>query len=258
MAGATVRRAAMGESMKQAVRDALPPNWQGRTVGEVDQFLTMSEETGLNTVWVPRLDVIRELLAAEDDQARGAVLNDRRSDILDDVETCLGGVTHDSLVDDVRLARQAVGAVRDGYDAPGQALAASVLSGTVHDLFAFQRFGDARKRFIRDDPDHVGLSMFRIIAILRTFGRAVTKTDEADPGFNRHASLHAHEGQYTSSHAVSALLLLAGVLREADHLLYRQERTQSDEASEGAAEVASQPSPGRMGCGGDRTDLGAG
>jgi hypothetical protein len=125
--------AAMGKSMQRSVAEALPPNWNGRDVGEIDRILSMSEETGLNTVWIPRLDVIRELLAAEDDDARSAVLTARRGDILDDIATCLEQVTHDSLTQDAQLAKAALAAVRAGYDAPGQALAASVLSGIVHD-----------------------------------------------------------------------------------------------------------------------------
>jgi hypothetical protein len=113
----------------------------------------MSEETGLNVVWVPRLDVIAQLVAAQGETDRNAVLIDRRDDILTDTEACLSEVTHGDVADDVQLARSAVAAVRDGYEAPGRALAASVLSGLVHTAFAFRRFAVARERFIRDDPD---------------------------------------------------------------------------------------------------------
>jgi hypothetical protein len=216
--------AGMGEPLRQAVAEAMPPNWEGRDVGEVDRFLAMSAETGLNVVWVPRLDILEQLAAAEGEAERNAVLTDRRDDILPDIEACLDEVTHDGVADELHLAKSAVAAVRDGYEAPGQALAASVLSGLVHTTFDFKRLATARERFIRDDPDQVALRMFRVTVILRTFGRALARTDEADPGFNRHASLHALEGQYTGPNAISALLLLAGVIREVDHLLHRQDR----------------------------------
>jgi hypothetical protein len=218
----TVRK--QGEALKRLATEFFPPNWDGRATGEVDQILAMSQSTGLNTVWVPRLEIIRELLVAPDDAARNAVLVNREDDILEDMDSCLDGVTHTSTTEELRLARDAVSALRDGHPAAAQALAASVLSGLVHTAFAFKRFADARARFTRDDPNEVSMRQFRLTAILHTFGRALAKTDEADPGFNRHASLHAHEGHYIREHAISALLLLVGVLREVDVLLNRRDR----------------------------------
>jgi hypothetical protein len=213
-----------GEAMKRLVDEAFPPNWEGREVGEVDQILELSLRTGLNTVWVPRLDVIRELLNGADDEARDAVLVRRQPEIMEDIDGSLDCVTHESMVEELRLTRAAVASLRDGHAAPAQALAASVLSGIVHTTFAFSKFAEARARFVRDDPNEVALRVFRLTAILHTLARALTKTDEADHGFNRHKSLHAHEGHYTRAHAISALMLLAGVLREVDLQLNRQPR----------------------------------
>lgn len=215
---------------RQLLETSLPPNWSGMSARDVDRVLAFSDQTGVNTVWVPRLEIINELTAADSADAVERVLTARARDILADIDACIDGVTHRSMTEGLRLTREAVAAARDGHYVAAQALAGSVLTSLVHTTLGFERFKDARARFMRDDPDHVGLSVFRLTVTLRTLGRALTPTWEADPGFNRHASLHAHSGHYTPIHSLSALMLLAGVLREVDHQLNRQDREREDAA----------------------------
>jgi hypothetical protein len=224
-----IERAA--EVARQALRRSFPENWDDLDFEQCKPALALGLEHGVNVVWTPRAEIIRELVAAVDDEARARILVEREADILDDIESVLVDVTHSGLGHLPALARKAVNAHRGGHREAGHALAGAVLSGVVHENFGFHHFAEARARFQRDHPMHVEMSLLRITAVLYTFGRALQPTDVAPPGFNRHASLHALAGQYTPANAVAAMLLLAGVLRELHFWLTAQDQEDEQEAA---------------------------
>jgi hypothetical protein len=69
---------------------------------------------------------------------------------------------------------------------------------------------------------HVSIGRFRLVAILRSAGRAIAeyrgKPGEAVPTvFNRHASTHrVVAAQYTQLNALTSLMLVTSLLRELD------------------------------------------
>jgi hypothetical protein len=213
----------LAERMRRAWLEALPPNWRGMSTDDVKACVDMAMESGLNVVWVPRREIVGALLGAEDDAAREAVLIDRTGDVLDDLAATLAEVTHPDLSDFRAAAAQAIDACRGGHFAAAQSHAAAALSGVVHRQFGETKFSKARERFERDHPDNVELRLLRMTTLLHVFARALTHTDYAQPGFNRHATLHGWAYQHTHANAVAALLLLVGLLRELHEWFEREE-----------------------------------
>jgi hypothetical protein len=205
------------EAAQRALKAAFPPNWHELTWEEMRSALGFGAESGINVVWAPRAQIVGELLTAADHETREQILVDREYEILEDLDRCLDLATHPSVEPEVLYAREAIASQRDGGPAAAQALSASVLSALVHDEFQFERFADAREKFTSEDPDDVDLQLARMTMLKQTFGRALHHTDHAPgPGFNRHATLHAHDGAFTRPNALAALLLLVGVVRELD------------------------------------------
>jgi len=208
----------------QRTLDVALPNWRGLEVEEIEPALDFGAETGITTVWVPRGDIVRELLAARDDADRDRVLVEHETEILEDFHECLAAVTHGELREEADLCGKALAAHRAGHPEAAHALTASVLSGLVHEKFGYKHFSDARARFTEDDPNDVALSVVRLTALLQVFGRALHHTDYAPgPGFNRHATAHGHAGQYTQVNAIAAHMLLVGLLRELDFWFKRED-----------------------------------
>ncbi len=214
----------VAEQLRETWLSALPTNWRDLTTDEITAAVDLALDTGIAVVWVPRPDIIRVLLTADDTPAREQVLIAHDDEILDDLTAALAEVTHPDLQHLPTAAEQAINAYRDGHHGPAQSHAAATLSGIVHRHFAYRKFADARVRFERDHPDDVGLAQLRMTTLLRVFGRTITHTKYAQPGFNRHATLHEIPGdQHTPAHALTALLLLVGLLRELDEWFTRRD-----------------------------------
>jgi hypothetical protein len=206
-----VRRAVQG--LEGDLLSALPENWRDIDFDELERAVMLAMEDGLALVWVPRGEIVRAMIDAPSRGEREAILLARESEILDDVDGALNRVQGDRLVHPRDLARAAAAAHRDGHHAAAQTLAAAALSALVHG-FGFQRFAQAREEWERDHPMEVDLFDVRITTLLQAFARALHHTDYARPGFNRHATQHGHVGQFTTQHALTAHLLLGGLLRE--------------------------------------------
>lgn len=204
------------ETLDRAVRGVFPVNWEVLTIDEVARAIDLGAEDGINVVWVPSAPVIRDLIAAPDRRARAIVLEHRRHEILADVAATLGQVRHPALARNVELASEARAAMQEDRDAASQALASAVLSGVVTENFGHRYFRDAREAWEAMSPSESELPLLRLATVLSAFARALQHTDDAPPGFNRHATLHGHTSQFTAANAMAALMLVTGVLRELD------------------------------------------
>jgi hypothetical protein len=210
------------ERFRQVWEEALPPNWGGLSaVDGVSRILEFMDETGWALAWVPRSEVITELLAAEDEK-RAVVLLASETEILGDLVACLSEISDPSLHESRDSAAEAVECYRDGKPRGAQALATNLFSTLIHENLEQPSFAKARAEFTRDDPMHVNIGRFRLVAILRTAGRAIDvyrgEPDEPVPTvFNRHASTHQVGAvQYTRLNALTSLMLVVSVIRELD------------------------------------------
>jgi hypothetical protein len=123
------------ERLRQAWDDALPPNWEGFEVEEVTAAVERIESTGYCLVWLPRIDIVREVLAA-DEAATKKVLVARLGDVLADAEAVLIDVTDPELALERDAAGAAIRSFQDRHWMSAQALASSVFTSAAHKTFA--------------------------------------------------------------------------------------------------------------------------
>jgi hypothetical protein len=202
------------EQMERYYRECLPSNWRDFSTDQVDQAVDLALDTGLSLVWVPRAEIVEELLVASPTE-REHVLRSDEPDVLHDLGACLDEITHSALRNFQQAGKEAVAAYRGGLPWASQALASAAISGAVHELFGEDTFADARERFEREHPSEEDMRLFRMRVLMWACARALRGTAEGLSGFNRHASLHGvFEDQYTEANALAVLLLLVGLLRE--------------------------------------------
>jgi hypothetical protein len=193
-----------------------PPNWQSLPPDVHLQADLLICETGLCLVWAPDSDVISRLAKAPDKDSRDEVLRVNANRILDSIGTTLAEVTRPELAGLRDLAVEAVEAHRSGYFAASQTLAAAIVTAVVEDHYGF-KFVTARAAFDAEAPETAGLWSHRRALVQRALHVAIKNSWLRTPqsGFNRHLTSHGSEPcHYTEAHAIEALLLMSGSLRE--------------------------------------------
>ena len=198
---------------------AVPANWPA---DRLDDGLRFVAETRWPIVWVPRLQVVTQLLdAPEPDRISTLVANG--ADVLADCEAAIDDITVERYEDVLPFAHSAIAAFRDGHAAPAQALVAALLTTIVQHHLGFARLSDA-KTSLTVDPDNADFDVMRIALIagcvpdtLASFRES--QGDEVPREFNRHASLHrVCVEQYTEENALIGLMLASALLRELNEL----------------------------------------
>lgn len=203
-----------------------PPNWP-RDI-DLDAMQAILNDEGLPLVWVPRAEIVTEILAAESREERVAVLVARRAEVADDCRAVLAEVDHPRLLGQRRLLAAAVDALADGHDEAAQALAVLVaetavlqaaaaghIDGVAKNTKLYQRVKDA----VRVNLDEAPVWLLRVAASLAPLAGFFTpffpnKGDPVPKGMSRHVTVHfAVDEHYTEEHAVVAVLLMASVVR---------------------------------------------
>ena len=210
------RLAQFGEQARIALRNAMPENWQQFGVEQLRGLIELTAEHGVAVVWVPRGEVVAELLAASTDEERDRLLISHRSEILEDLAAVIAETDSSALQGPLRAASQAVDAARTGIDMAAQSLVGSTLTHFVNDELGHQRFDKARTHLRRRDPNEVALDLLRETALLHCLANVIEHTTHARYGFNRHATA-GHDDmfeQYDEANCLRGLLLLVALLRE--------------------------------------------
>lgn len=217
------------EGIAEALRRSLPSNWPER-VGDADKIVDLMKRTGLPLAWVPRAEIVEALLQAQDDDARFAILSERRDEILEDVERCLTEVGALDLQDERMAAERALAAFKDGHAEAAQALAAAAVTSAVEKEFG-TRLAAVRKEYSDRDPMQASIFRFSLVATLVMIANQVLALfepheDQIPARFNRHASLHrVSPVQYTEVNALVGIMLVASLLRGFEALRARKART---------------------------------
>jgi hypothetical protein len=210
--------AEMGKTIVAAWERALPANWTGFSTDEVTAIIELAENTGLCLVWIPRAEIVSDVLAAGAPNASG-VLQARREDVLDDASDALAQVTESELAPERDAAQAAIRALRDGHPEAAQALAASVLTSALHVLFR-KGTSKIRRDLVATHPNDAVLQQLRLRTIYLAASHALSefRPETARPmrrDFNRHNTAHRITAeQWTSANALSAIMLVAALLRE--------------------------------------------
>lgn len=208
------------EQWKRAWEEALPPNWEGFEPEDISSVVQLIEKTGYCLVWIPRAEILRDIMAAGDAETTKILLA-HREEALDDASALLAEVGDDDLALEREAAEEAIRTLRDGHTKAAQALASSVFTSTAHKLFEMGTSA-IRKRMEETHPDDAGISQLRLRAIFLAGARAFAefRPDRARPvrrQFNRHNTAHRITAQqWTEANALSAIMLASAFVRELD------------------------------------------
>lgn len=206
------------QQAREAWQESLCPNWHELTADELGQTLKLIEETGICLVWTPRADVIRAILGQTQRQEQLRVLEQRRAEVLEDIEAALRDAAGAEIVgheDACDFAVKALAAERDGHSEAAQALTAAGLGPILHDAFGFELLGGAYKDFSNTDMDEATLRLMKISLLQLCTAKALTDTKRVtEPGFYRHATQHGERSYFTRATSLAALMLLTGWVRE--------------------------------------------
>jgi hypothetical protein len=203
----------------------LPVNWRDRADISLTAAMAALEE-GVPLIWVPRGGIVAELAACENSAARDAVLVRERLAIAADCAAVIGEVDRADLAPLLPLAMEVTDAVQAGLLSAGQALAANVFDTWLRDAtargLAFRpgKGGVYRNALGQIGPvsDETLLAELHQICALTPVVVAleVFWSGQPVPGrFSRHATAHrAGPEQYTEPNAITAMMLMASLLRE--------------------------------------------
>ncbi|MCX4682715.1 hypothetical protein [Kitasatospora purpeofusca] len=218
-------------------KDWLPDNLTGLDATRWMWLLRVAAKDGTCLAWAPRAEIVDALLALPSTADRRQYLIDHRLEVVEDVEASLEEVDHPDLLDLRTLTLQAAACIRDGHDAPAQALLGNVLDTlmTAHGR-AWLRSYFPEGTFPPDPSTgshrvitgalgaYTGNSQLRrlpavllVTAMKNVFLNGVGRQHT----FNRHLSAHkASTHTYRTEFAFAALLNTQALLRLVDRYLY--------------------------------------
>lgn len=142
----------------------MPRNWAELETGDVFKVIDLVRITGCCIVWVPRAEIVRELLDAEAEDANSILMN-RIDDVLVDCLAALNEVTSPELQPETEGAADAVRAYQDGHTRPAQAMASSVFTSTAHLWFQMHELWRVRAAMSNQDPEDAAISHLRLCTI---------------------------------------------------------------------------------------------
>ncbi|MBO1754759.1 hypothetical protein [Allobranchiibius sp. CTAmp26] len=197
-----------------------PPNWPPGV--DFDRVVEVIRDDGLPLVWVPRAELVKEVIDAEDRAARVAVLLAHVTELVHDCRTVLPGVTYAGLSGQRKLAARCVEALEQGHHEAAQALAVAVIETAVSRTLG-GNYAQVKQQVLFD-PDLVPYTELRLRAALAPIHRFYTDWSPKSPhpapeAVSRHVSVHhADPSHYTEANSLIAVLLACSVLRALQEL----------------------------------------
>jgi hypothetical protein len=213
-AGEQLRR--VSKDFLESLRQSYPANWRQLDREEINAAEELMLNSGISLAWVPRPDILREILGAGGEEARTAVIEARSGEIIVDIEAVLAEVMLPRLEKTVDSAYKAIAARRDGHTEAALALSAVALSDLVHDFMGEKDFGRIRKKIGEVDPHNdVDIQDFALYMVGKVWAWAYRRFEEISvAGFNRNLTLHRLGDHYSGANLIAVLMLLAGLSRE--------------------------------------------
>ncbi|MET8265293.1 hypothetical protein ACWD8I_07020 [Micromonospora arida] len=120
-----VGRAASSPALQTALEWSRPRNWWGIGIDPLLLF-NLARDAGIPLAWVPRGEIIRELVAAPSKSAMNSTLVRRSALVLEDCSTVVAECTDERLQDQLPLAEAAIAAYCGGHPEAAMALAVSL------------------------------------------------------------------------------------------------------------------------------------
>ena len=194
----------------------LPPNLQDQV--DLAEVAKLTLDEGIPLSWVPRADIVEELVTAEGSEVRWAVLEARMVDILDDCEAVLAEEQHEW----ARQCRTAIGALRSGNEGSAQSHAANIIDSILRRWGGNGGPDDARDR-ARNPLDDLSMELLAEQLTIRPLARAFGHAKPGKPvvTFKRHATAHqvGYQGVFSKRHALVAVMLATSLTVEYGGLL---------------------------------------
>ncbi|MEU5263940.1 hypothetical protein [Amycolatopsis sp. NPDC021455] len=230
---------ASGKRVDELHRRAAPPNWVSEGKADVDYFAAVrfSLAQGVPLAWVPDPETVKLLLAAHGDEAVSvhAVLDDRRELILDHCDSRLDELDRAPAVSpSVRVAREAIRALRLDLPSPAQAAATNLIDELLRTAFTIVYGGRhsqaktlSRVQSLSERAHSAGLSFLASLGILRELATMMPLLHAMTPWwpesgapapttFSRHVTSHfiTAPGQVTPTNALVAVLTAVSLLSQ--------------------------------------------
>lgn len=208
-------------AMLERLREQLPPNWPERI--DFGAVTTVIQDDGLPIVWVPRQEIVTELLAAPNREARVKVLVAHSSEVMQDCRDVLATIDNTTLANQLPLVERVVDAFEQGHVESAQALAVVVTETVVARTLG--KDYKKVKQLVEFNPTNVTIGQVRIKAALAPIGPFYTawwpsSGDPAPTALSRHVTVHqADLDHYTPGNAIVAVMLATSVLRAMQEFL---------------------------------------
>lgn len=206
------------DQLAESLRRLIPGNLRDLEVDDWARLVDISEEQRVAVAWVPRVQVLRLLLAAGSDDERAQVLRDHAETVLDDCVASLAETTHETLVELVEFAVEAIETHRVGRTRAAQALATNVLDTGLEQYHedGVKGFRAACKRLPDLDEDGASLLEVRLRMVTAGIPSAYNGYDygKRNPRFSRTGTAHAvNAALYTPDNSLRAITLATVWLR---------------------------------------------
>ncbi|MBC9005073.1 hypothetical protein H9X94_24320 [Micromonospora aurantiaca] len=202
----------------------MPPNWPRDPDLDLNHVFAVIQDEGVPLVWVPRVDIVKDVLAAPDRDARVKILLGRSSDVMQDCRDTLSTINHPDLSNQLPLANKVIDAFENGHAEAAQALAV-VVTETVVSRTIDKSYKKVRDLVKVEDPDDLAMGELRIKAALAPIGPFYVSWypsmgSPAPTELSRHVTVHQADFEhYTSGNAIIAVMLVTSVLRAVQEFL---------------------------------------
>lgn len=209
-------------AMATKLLEKLPPNWP-RDGDLIELVFPIVQDEGIPLVWVPRSDIVTDLVEASNRADRIKILIARCDDITRDCREVLADVTHPDMANQIPLATDAISALAHGHGSAAQALATVVTETVVKRTFQ-KRYDEVRRLVKIDDPRELTVGELGIRTALAAIGPfyAPWWPNTGDPmpvELSRHVTVHlAETSHYDQGNNIIAVMLMASVLRAVQEL----------------------------------------
>jgi hypothetical protein len=218
-----LKQADLFTNIAKNIRFELPriaiPNWVEalnrwipvnlRDITDLDPVAAVALNEGIPLSWVPRSEIVIALVSASSREERQEILVARRDEILDDCETALT----DNDNEWATQCRNAILALRAGFDAPAQSHAGNIIDSIVlalHGAKGRQEAKKSAKTEFDDLPLQLAAENLTLRPLLRAFTSWRPASGDALPDhFARHATAHAvgNVGVFAPFPALVAVML---------------------------------------------------
>ncbi len=205
------------EKFLEGIARRFPANWPDDRP-DLEVVAQIVENDGIPLAYVPRAEVVVELVDAADRDARLEVLLERTPTILDDCDNTLDVALRSEVEGQRGLLQRAVAALRGGHSEAAQALAVNVCDTLITAHIAGKHptarsrcgLGDLDEAF-RIDWLRIELALAPVVNLLTEWNALSGKPRPA--ALSRHVTIHgAHRDHYTPANAIIAVMVATGLM----------------------------------------------